>query len=80
MTDWIDEEAQRRAGGLTRPLTQAEHAAVNARYPGCTAELCIDCGAHTGNAGRGDGSLYDEDGNGPFCRLCYSLYREESQP
>lgn len=69
--DWIDEEYRRRKNGQTRGLLQSEHAAVNARYPGCTLEYCCECGEPTGNAGRGDGSLYDGDGNGPFCVSCF---------
>ena len=69
--DWIDEEYQRRKGGQTRALTQDQHAAVNARYPGCTLEYCCECGEPTGNAGRGDDSLYTDDGEGPFCQDCW---------
>lgn len=32
--------------------------------PGCTYEYCYECGQPTGNAGRGDGSLYSEDDSG----------------
>lgn len=42
--DWIDHEHDRRNFGMTRPLSQAEHAAVNARYPGCTVKRCQNCG------------------------------------
>ena len=79
MTDWIDEERKRRASGVTRPLLQSEHAAVNARYPGCTLEYCCECGQPTGCAGKGDGSRYTEDGDGPFCWECWqSVAREEA--
>ena len=75
-TDWIDEEFARRQMGITRVLSQNQHAAVNARYPGCTEEYCCECGRPTGNAGRGDGSLYSDDGEGPFCAPCYELKEE----
>lgn len=66
--DEIDKERARREAGERRPLTQSQHAAVNARYPGTTLEMCIECGEATGKAGRGEDSLYcgvcDE---GPYC-------------
>lgn len=34
-------------------------------------EHCCRCGAETGKAGAGDGSLYTDDGSGPFCAECY---------
>jgi len=46
--------------------------------PGCTEEHCIDCGAPTGRAGRGDDSLYiDEDG--PFCEGCFQKWEQMAQ-
>ena len=71
MTDWIDREARNRANGGKRSLNQSDHAAVNARYPGCTLEYCCECDQPTGNAGRGEDSLFDEDGEGPFCEECW---------
>lgn len=71
MPDWIDEEKAHRDVGRTRGLFQSEHAAVNARYPGCTLEYCCNCGSATGNAGPYDGSLYSDDGEGPFCEECW---------
>ncbi len=68
--DWIDKENNRRKNGLTRQLTQTEHAMVNHRYPGCTLEYCCNCGDATGKAGKGDGSLYTDD-DGPFCYKCF---------
>lgn len=66
-------------------LTQAEHNAINAReYPG-TREMCRECDQPTGNAGKGDGSLYcpdDDCGLGPFCWGCYDIhcpYSESSE-
>ena len=72
MADWIDEEKARRQRGENRPLLQSQHDAVNGHYPGTTMEECIDCGEHTGNAGRGDGSLYcDVCDKGPRCSGCH---------
>lgn len=71
MGDWIDDEYLRRRRGVIRALDQAQHAMVNSRYPGCTCEYCCVCGEPTGNAGRGDGSIYGEDGDGPFCASCF---------
>ena len=68
--DWVDEEANRRAQGLTRPLSQTAHAAVNSRYPGATLEYCCKCGSATGRAGAGEDSLYIGD-DGPFCEECH---------
>ena len=34
-------------------------------------ERCIRCDEPTGKAGRLDDSLYDDDGNGPFCETCF---------
>lgn len=40
-------------------------------------ELCIICDEPTGKAGPGDGSLYDDDGHGPFCDDCYEKNERE---
>ena len=69
--DWIEEERTRRERGETRPLLQSQHAEVNGRHPGCTLEYCCDCGDATGRAGRGDDSLYTDDGEGPYCAECW---------
>lgn len=69
--DWIDEEYERRRDGTTRALSQSAHAAVNARYPGCTLEHCFICGDPTGFAGKGEDSCYDDDDNGPYCWPCW---------
>jgi len=58
-TDWVDKIKAERVSGINRPLTQSEHDAVNARYPGTTLEYCCECGQPTGRAGtdnrhRGD--------------------------
>lgn len=71
MSDWVDEEYQRRERGHVRGLLQSQHATVNARYPGCTLEYCFKCGAATGRAGQYDDSIYDDDGEGPYCEECW---------
>jgi len=70
--DWIDEERKRRQRGINRPLLQSQHAEVNARYPGCTLEYCCECGEATGRAGRGEDSLFTDDGEGPYCAECWN--------
>ncbi len=34
-------------------------------------EECTECGQRTGRAGRGDDSLYSDDGYGPYCWGCF---------
>ena len=34
-------------------------------------ERCIQCDELTGGAGRGDDSLYGDNGDGPYCEECY---------
>jgi len=34
-------------------------------------ELCYLCDEPTGKAGAGDGSIYDDNGTGPFCEQCW---------
>lgn len=41
-----------------------------------SAEMCCRCDSPTGNAGKGDDSLYDESGAGPYCHSCYELVAE----
>ena len=40
-------------------------------------ELCTNCGDETGRAGKGEDSLYAEEGTnqeyGPLCEECYRL-------
>jgi len=74
--DWIDQEHTRRAAGHLKSLLQSEHAAVNARHPGCTLEYCCACGEPTGRAGRGDDSLYTDEGEGPYCSDCWDLEKQ----
>lgn len=68
--DWIDEVKAERRKGISRPLNQSSHAAVDARFPGLTREICISCDGETGRAGKGEDSLYDGD-DGPYCNECY---------
>jgi hypothetical protein len=74
--EWIDDEYSRRNLGERRALSQDQHAAVNARYPGCTLEYCCECGEATGRAGAGEDSLYTEHG-GPYCDECFDKARGE---
>lgn len=37
-------------------------------------EYCFNCGGATGQAGRGDGSLYCECDAGPFCSDCWEIH------
>jgi hypothetical protein len=69
--DWIDDVKAERDAGIHRPLNQSQHEAVNARYPDTTIERCCVCDEPTGRAGRGDDSLYAEDGSGPYCEPCW---------
>jgi len=70
MDDWIDKIREERAQGINRALLPSAHNAVNARYPGITWEYCFKCGEPTGRAGAGEDSLYDEQGQGPYCESC----------
>jgi len=69
--DWIDDVKRERENGIKRPLDQSQHKAVNSRYPGTTLEYCYICGEPTGRAGWSDDSLFDGEGNGPFCEECW---------
>ena len=75
--DWIDTVYQERERGINRGFDQSQHAAVNARYPGCTLEYCFLCDAPTGRAGAGDDSIFDDDGEGPYCEECYKEHPEK---
>ena len=56
-------------------LTQAEHDQINAQAYLGTREMCPVCDEPTGNAGKGDGSLYCPDcDKGPFCWACYEIH------
>ncbi len=77
--DWIDREKALRSSGGGTPLLQSEHEVVNARYPGTTLEYCCHCGEPTGRAGKGEDSLYAEDGTGPYKPECFhELFPEEA--
>ena len=67
---WMEEERDRRLAGVTRPLSQSQHAQMNARYPGSTLEYCCACEQPTGNAG-GSSSNNAIDGSGPYCWECF---------
>jgi len=74
--DRIDHIKQDRVNGINEPLLQSDHQAVNARYPGTTLEYCCECDNPTGNAGRGEDSIYADfliggDEIGPLCWECY---------
>lgn len=77
MPDYIDAIKAERDRGIRRVLSQDVHAAVNARYPGCTRERCCECDEETGRAGRGEDSIFIEtdDGEiGPLCETCRGNY------
>jgi len=42
-------------------------------------EYCCKCDCETGNAGVGDGSLYLDNGDGPFCDECYEKYNASGE-
>lgn len=79
MDDWIDREKVRRDQGITRGLLQSDHAAVNARYPGCTLEYCCECDQPTGNAGKGEDSNYTDDDEGPYCWDCFTTDLQQQE-
>ena len=39
-------------------------------------EVCFRCDCPTGNAGKGDDSLYAPNGAGPYCHACFELVFE----
>lgn len=60
-----------------KALDQATHARINAQhYPG-TRELCCVCDYPTGRAGAGEDSLYNDEGDGPYCEDCWEIYRND---
>jgi hypothetical protein len=71
VSDWIDEERDRRSQGIRHAISQEAHAAVNARHPGCTREHCFVCSEETGRAGAAEDSLYGDDDSGPYCVECW---------
>jgi len=67
VSDWTDEEMERRKAGHRRALSQDARAAINARhYPG-TRQLCAECGSPTGRCE--DDSIFIGD-IGPLCESC----------
>ena len=55
-------------------ISQAEHAAINAReYPG-TRQVCVVCAQPTGRCE--EDAIYDSLGNGPLCPECLDLHPE----
>lgn len=36
-------------------------------------EYCYKCGEPTGKGGKSDGSLYNNEGDGPFCPECWDI-------
>jgi hypothetical protein len=76
MSDWIDEEMERRNRGQRRELSQDAHRAINARhYPG-TRQLCSECEEPTGRCE--EDSIYHGDA-GPLCEQCDAILRENSE-
>lgn len=68
--DWIDQEYERRRVGIKRPLDPGQHEEVNARYPGCTKQHCVECENPTGRCE--EDSIYVGD-RGPLCEECREL-------
>ena len=72
-----EEWKERGAQNLPRALSQSDHERINSLgFPG-TRELCCECDEPTGNAGAGDGSLFTDDGEGPFCGPCHDEREKE---
>lgn len=44
---------------------------VPTRQAESRVERCVSCDGPTGRAGRYDDSLYDGNGDGPYCEECY---------
>ena len=42
-------------------------------------ERCCMCDEPTGKAGRGEDSLYTEDGRGPYCPGCWDVYGDADE-
>ncbi len=72
-TDRANHE-HRREMGILGALTQGQHAAINARWPGLTREHCFICEAETGRAGAGEDSIFDRDDAGPYCPDCCAAH------
>ena len=68
MSDWIDEEMERRRLGSHRSLDQSQHGAINSRYYPGTRQLCVLCHEPTGRCE--EDSMGGDDG--PLCESCYA--------
>ena len=65
-------------GGRRHAMTPGEHELWNsANYPG-TRQLCCKCDEPTGRCE--DDTIYDEDGDGPFCEECCCSIRGLMKP
>lgn len=40
-------------------------------------ERCLFCGEPTGRAGEGNDSLYDDQGEGPYCESCWDDHERD---
>ena len=69
MSDWTDDEMDRRNRGVRRALDQDQHRAINARHFPGTRQLCGKCSEPTGHCE--EDSLYIDD-DGPLCETCYA--------
>jgi hypothetical protein len=41
-------------------------------------ETCSECGEDTGRAGRGDDSIFTDDGVGPLCTQCWAAIQPDA--
>jgi hypothetical protein len=41
-------------------------------------ETCSECGEYTGRAGRGDDSIFTDDGVGPLCTQCWAAIQPDA--
>ena len=42
-------------------------------------ELCFLCDEPTGNAGRYEDSIYDDECKGPYCEECYQKFLDNEE-
>lgn len=77
-----------KVAGLTHDAAQLEACRLMANFMSLfeiksltmitkTLEYCFVCSAPTGRAGRGDDSIYDENGEGPYCLDCWHELKPE---
>ena len=57
--------------GYRHAMSQSEHARWNDRNYTGKRQLCCKCGEPTGRCE--EDSIYDEDGDGPFCSDCFDF-------